>query len=107
MSEFVFMGLFASFAFGVFICMIAIARAERKWLGAIVGIILSLAIGFGLTGALYTEQRQENEAWNNGYCECGGEFKLTAVTKTNIGGKTFYYTCKDCGHTIETSSLKK
>ena len=87
--------------------MIATANAKRKWLGAIVGVIISLAFGFGFVGAITMEQEWDREAWNNGYCECGGSFELSAATKSKMGSKTFYYSCEDCGHTIETSSLIK
>lgn len=107
MTGFIASGLLVSFIFGTFICLVSVSNSKRKWLGWLVGITISLVFGFGFVGALAMEQEWDREAWNNGYCECGGSFELSAATKSKMGSKTFYYTCGDCGHTIETSRLMR
>lgn len=72
----------------------------------IVTCFLILVVTFGITTLLYKQAEGEQERWNNGICECGGTYEFSAATRSRTS-KTFYYTCDNCGHTEEFSSLMK
>lgn len=40
--------------------------------------------------------KNEEDAWNGGYCECGQHWELEAVTKSHNGHTTKYYVCPNC-----------
>lgn len=74
---------------------------------AIVLIIVLIIIGaFG--GAIVNEQ-----AWNNGYCECGGKWEYMDSTQSVRGSKdalytytTYIYKCNRCGKMHEFDKLR-
>ena len=76
-----------------------------KKLIALIAIILVIVIGsialcvLGVWDANYTS----DENYNNGICDiCGGEYYFSGANYVN-----FYYSCKDCGHTIITHHIMK
>lgn len=72
-------------------------KEVKKW-GAIVGIIL-----WGFVALMCNLNVVNNRTiWNNGYCECGAHWELTAASKYR-GTETKYYTCPDCFNEIELS----
>lgn len=85
--------------------MIAILAPET-WDGKIIAILVVLTIAFGVTTLLYKEAEGDNDRWNNGYCECGGQCQFSSATNWR-GSKDYYYTCNECGHTEEFSSIMK
>ena len=80
--------------------------APETWRGRAIAILVALAIGFGITVLLYKDQESNHDRWNNGYCECGGQYQFSSATNYR-GSKDYYYTCDKCGHTEEFSSLMK
>lgn len=42
-------------------------------------------------------------AYNDGKCECGGEWELFDVEMTRSGWDYYYYKCPNCNNTIQTS----
>jgi hypothetical protein len=72
----------------------------------IIACFLILVVTFGIATLLYKQAEWKQERWNNGICECGGTYELSAASQYR-SSKTFYYTCDNCGHTEEFSSLMK
>ena len=72
----------------------------------IIACFLILVVTFGIATLLYKQAEGEQERWNNGICECGGTYELSAASQYR-SSKTFYYTCDNCGHTEEFSNLMK
>ena len=55
-----------------------------------------------LTSVLLWGQEVGNqERWNNGFCECGEHWELSAVDKSKHGTETKYYSCPACYNEIE------
>lgn len=80
--------------------------APETWRGKILAILCALAITFGITAMLFYEADSNYERWNNGYCECGGQYQFSSATNYR-GSKSYYYTCDSCGHTEEFFSIMK
>ena len=96
--------------FGSFFSMIVDANlmegksAFARW---VVGILVALAFGLFLTGVMWGEAKMDADAYNGGVCSiCEGDYDFRGGSEYR-GSHTYYYTCKDCGHTIETNSLMK
>lgn len=57
---------------------------------------------------LTIESKSDIKAWNNGICiECNGEMQFSGASHLRNSGNLYYYTCENCGHTIEVHSIKK
>ena len=82
------------------------ALAPETWRGKVIAILVALAIGFGMATLLYKDAEGNHDRWNNGYCECGGQYQFSSATNWR-GSKDYYYTCDKCGHTEEFSQLMK
>lgn len=82
------------------------ALAPETWRGKVVAILVALAIGFGMATLLYKDAEGNHDRWNNGYCECGGQYQFSSATNWR-GSKDYYYTCDKCGHTEEFSQIMK
>ena len=80
--------------------------APKTWSEKIIAILIAVAIAFGLATLIYKEAEGNRNRWNNGYCECGGEYQFSSATNYR-GSKDYYYTCDKCGHTEEFSSLMR
>ena len=89
----------------VFPLMIAILAPET-WHGRVIAVLIAIAIGFGVATLLYKEAEGNHDRWNNGYCECGGQYQFSSATNWR-GSKDYYYACDKCGHTEEFSQLMK
>lgn len=90
----------------VFPLMIAIISPETIW-GKIIASILALAVTYGLTWGLYSEQMNAIDRWNNGvHAECGGAYQFSGATRSKATS-SYYYTCDKCGHTEEFPSIMK
>lgn len=85
--------------------MIAILAPET-WHGRIIAVLVAIAIGFGVATLLYKEAEGNHDRWNNGYCECGGQYQFSSATNWR-GSKDYYYTCDKCGHTEEFTSIMR
>lgn len=80
--------------------------APKTWGGKIIAILIALVIAFGLATLIYKEAEGNRNRWNNGYCECGGQYQFSSATQWR-SSKTYYYTCDKCGRTEEFSSLMR
>lgn len=74
--------------------------------GKVIAILIALAIAFGVATLLYKDAEGNHDRWNNGYCECGGQYQFSSATNYR-GSKDYYYTCDKCGHTEEFSAIMK
>ena len=92
-------------AMAIFPLMFAFV-APKTWDEKIIAILIAVAIAFGLATLIYKEAEGNRNRWNNGYCECGGEYQFSSATNYR-GSKDYYYTCDKCGHTEEFSSLMR
>lgn len=80
--------------------------APKTWGGKIIAVLLAIVISFGLTTLIYKEAEGDHDRWNNGYCECSGQYQFSSATNWH-GSKDYYYTCDKCGHTEEFSAIMK
>lgn len=74
--------------------------------GKVIAILVALVIAFGVATLLYKDAEGNHDRWNNGYCECGGQYQFSSATNYR-GSKDYYYTCDKCGHTEEFSAIMK
>lgn len=89
----------------IFPLMIAFLALETCR-GKIIAILVALAIAFGVATLLYKDAEGDHDRWNNGYCECGGQYQFSSATNYR-GSKDYYYTCDKCGHTEEFHAIMK
>ena len=78
----------------------------ETWRDRIIAILIALVITFVFATMLYKNYEENHDRWNNGYCECGGQYQFSSATNYR-GSKDYYYTCDKCGHTEEFSSIMK
>lgn len=101
---FVVTGLLMSITVGGFMSLMFTSGMKDGWKKAVVAIIVSLAIGFGISGLFVLERKGDERAWNNGHCHCGTEWELINVEHLKNSGELYYYGCDDCGAMIRTHS---
>lgn len=110
-TEFILASAFMSLTVGGFmsLCIIlTIAENGRLVVKWIVGIVLAVAIGCGISGLMTLQNKGDDEAWNNGYCtECNKPYKFVNVVHHKNNDDEYYYTCDDCGHTIIIHNLRE
>lgn len=98
-SGLVFAALMNLFAIPIILC------AAETWKGKIIAFLIVTAICFGLGYLIGNGSVQSYERWNDGICvKCGGEYKFISATRWKTY-QEFYFTCEDCGYTIETNCL--
>lgn len=93
--------------FFVFLGLFVVCR--NAWNGStlwdwIREFLVVLAISAAIGGLMCLDAKMNEEIWNDGICDCGGQYELVSVTKSRMGSKTFYYLCDDCQTCIETSA---
>ena len=68
-------------------------------------VVAVLALIAGLTLAVHKIEYSMNEdAWNNGICECGGKFEFVNASSVKGAGTSYtyyFYSCNDCGNVIK------
>ena len=105
MSDIIITGLVTGGIIGLPICLI-VAMGQDTWRGKVLSFIICYSIFFGVGVLLGLDYANDCDTFNNGVCvQCGGEYRMSGATKTRMGSETFYYTCQDCGLTIETNCL--
>lgn len=83
---------------------IAIGCCDR-WLSKVLAFIICCAMFFGIGAMMGQDNINDRNEFNNGVCvKCGGEYRFSSSTRYRMS-ETFYYTCQDCGWTIETNCL--
>ena len=105
MSDVIIAGLLMGGLIGLPIGLV-IAMGFNKWWSKLLTFIVCCAIFFSIGTMLGQVGVNNRDDFNNGVCvQCGGEYCMSGATSTRMGSKTFYYTCQDCGWTIETNGL--
>ena len=93
----------AFFGIGLFAIPMVVAfvycgvDVKNKIGGSLIVIIFWIAFA----GGMYFQEQGNQERWNNGFCECGQHWELSAVNKIRNGTETKYYTCPDCYKEIQ------
>ncbi len=91
-------GFYIAWAVMAFFPLMIAILAPETWHGRVIAVLIAIAIGFGVATLLYKEAEGNHDRWNNGYCECGGQYQFSSATNWR-GSKDYYYTCDKCGHT--------
>jgi hypothetical protein len=99
----VLLGLGLSATIGLGLSAIVIENksySKNVWLKRI-GV--ALCTGFILTGLISLSTACEQDLWNEGYCDCGGQWELVDIEKGHRNGSTtYYYLCDECDKMLET-----
>ena len=99
---FIVFGVFMFITVGGFFGMMACSLSEglATWKKSAIALLVAALSSFLITGGFYTDVKSDERAWNNGYCTCGTEWRLVNAQKYR-GHTIYYYTCDNCGRTIE------
>lgn len=73
----------------------------KGWKRGFVALVIAVCVGCGISAAFCTERSGDEKAWNNGYCECGCEWKFSNVGHLRNSSNLYYWYCEDCGKVIE------
>ena len=77
---------------------------DKILLISIISTVIILVISFLIVYSI--GKQNENKRWNNGKCECGGDWVYEQAV-----GHSFYtsylYRCNQCGKTIEVERVEK
>lgn len=106
-TGFLIIGGIFSVVLALFVCLICWCRMEKSHpiVRLLVGILISCAIGYGMTGAIVAEHNADRKAWNDGYCSiCGNEMEFVNASHGRHGTVYYYWYCDKCGHTLELTS---
>ena len=104
MSDIIIAGLIMCGIIGLPVGLL-VAVGRDHWWRKVLALIISCAIAFGIGCMCGQESVNDHDTFNNGVCvKCGGEYRFTSSTRYRMS-ETFYYTCQDCGWTIETNTL--
>lgn len=110
-AEFILTSILMSLTVGSYMAIFIvniIAENSKPIVKWIIGIILAVAIGCGVGGLITLQNKDDDEAWNNGYCtECNKPYKFTNAVHHRNSDDEYYYTCDNCGHTIILHTLKE
>ena len=99
-------GFYIAWAVMAFFPLMIAILAPETWRGRVIAVLVAIAIGFGVATLLYQEHESNHDRWNNGYCECGGQYQFSSATNYR-GSRDYYYTCDRCGHTERFTQLMK
>lgn len=81
--------------------------SDGKVISGIIGAVIATVIMVLFVGACVDQREAEIEYYNNGICTiCGGEYEFAGGAKSRYHSE-YFYTCEDCGHTIQTSEIMK
>lgn len=96
----VFLAIVFTVVIGLFLgCMST--TSMKGWKKELATLIIVVCIGCGFLAMSCAERNSDVKAWNNGFCECGGEWKFNNVEHLINGGNLYYWYCEGCGRVIE------
>lgn len=108
MKDFIIMAIIMTIVVGMFLSFIIVnifAENSKSILKKIVGVIIAIAIGCGISGLFTLEKRGDEIAWNNGYCtECEHPYRFANTEYHKNAGTTYIWVCDNCGKIIELHS---
>ena len=64
--------------------------------GKIIGSAVVILVTILITAGSMLCANESKKVWNDGYCECGGKWKLVAVCDSDYSSCTKYYICDEC-----------
>ena len=97
---FVFLAIVFTVVIGLFLGCMSTTSMEG-WKKRLVPLIIVVCIGCGFSVMSCAERNSDVKAWNNGFCECGGEWKFSNVEHLINGSNLYYWYCEGCGRVIE------
>ena len=50
------------------------------------------------------ERKVDEQMFNNGYCECSGEWDLFDIEYRKNSGSLYFYKCEECKNVIKLNS---
>ena len=81
--------------------------STHQILGGVVGLIFAAGIFFLFVFTVKEQSKAMTEIYNDGICTvCGGDYEFSGATRSNAS-QYYFYTCEDCGHTIEVNKIMK
>lgn len=90
---------------GYFMALCITGGLCKRWWSKLLQALLGLAIGGIILFALHYTAKEDARKYNNGICtECGGEYKFSGAAGRQ--GKSYYYSCTECDHTIRVESIQ-
>lgn len=90
---------------GYFMALCITGGVPKRWWTKTLQALLGLLIGAIILGGIYLSDKADAQKYNNGICtECGGEYRFSGAAGRN--GRSYYYTCTTCDHTIRVESLQ-
>lgn len=80
---------------------------KESLISGIVGAVIAAMVMVFFISACFNQKKAEIECYNDGICTiCGGEYEFSGATKYRSHSE-YFYTCEDCGHTIQMSGIMK
>ena len=109
MKTFIISALVIGFLFGLVFDLIVGITLKDISFKLKIAIFVIAPIVFGVVGGgLYSFSfNHDIQEWNNGYCECGGEFKLKDIESYNKNRIVYFYECEDCENVIQVNNNMK
>ena len=104
MIAFILVGLVMTITIGAFVALILTSGVEfslKKWIAI---VLIAFTVGYGIAGLFTLEMKMDEDKWNNGYCECGGEWDLINIDYEKRRGNIYYYECVKCNNVIDTET---
>lgn len=69
--------------------------------------LIVFAIVFGIARLVFHfREKEDNARWNNGVCECGGNYEYEQAVGHRVD-TSYIYKCEQCNRRIEVSSFKE
>ena len=105
LNYWIYVLLFAIFG-GLTVGLIVVACADGNWLNkTILLLTVMVALGFGGGSMCWANHNEQIYNWNDGNCiYCGEEYRFAGASRNTIS-HYYYYTCHNCGYTIELNQL--
>lgn len=108
MSNFLSYFLMFGGTVGLFLGAMCSVKCRHWYTRVLATLCIACVIGAVFGGMTALDEQTDQDLWNDGYCECGGEYQLVSVTQTKTANnKTFYWACNECGCTIQTTRRMK
>lgn len=78
-------------------CIILFLIGGKDLKHKIIGSLICIAIWVLMAGGLYFQEIGNQQRWNDGYCQCGQHWELSAVVRSRSNSsEKKYYTCPNC-----------
>ena len=78
-----------------------LTSSMHGWKRVLVTLVIAICVGCGISAMFCAERNSDVKAWNNGFCECGCEWKFSNIEHLRNSGNLYCWYCEDCGRVIE------